>query len=445
MGIDKFHTWLKNTYYVAIVNEERKYDHIYLDLNFLLHRLVSYVSSEEELLNKVIFTINSFVVSHPPKKTLNLVADGSASYAKVLLQKKRRLQTAQSILEHNGDINDLNPLHLTSGTKFMNKFNERIIKYISDNEDKFSNIKVNLNLSDQPDESEFKICRMMKNNCKKTTLDTHLIFSNDADTILIAMGMTDIFGIYVMVQMMGNDSYIISIDELINEFMKMYGYKLQKRSDFVFISLLNGNDYFPKLKYANFNNLWEAYKSSILPTESIVNFDNSINIKNMIKFLYVFMSNLTKKKRLVSLQDTCDPNIETYLIGIQWCISLYFSGDPTYDYIYNGDSIHPMCLILHINNMKKIIVPELETPKISSDIYPVIVLPYCAKDLIPKKFYNLIETKLQFMYEEEFCQKCNAYRENKETSLVKCIDHKKTHDINNPQKYIRKIIKIIKE
>jgi hypothetical protein len=40
--------------------------------------------------------IINLVQTNKPLKTLNLLADGSASYAKIMLQKKRRLQMALS-------------------------------------------------------------------------------------------------------------------------------------------------------------------------------------------------------------------------------------------------------------------------------------------------------------------------------------------------------------
>lgn len=63
---------------------------------------------------------------------------------------------------------------------------------------------------------------------------------------------------------------MISIDRLIEQHFELYGYNLLKRLDFVYVSLLCGNDYFPKLKYIDFPKLWIAYRESIHPCETIV-------------------------------------------------------------------------------------------------------------------------------------------------------------------------------
>lgn len=189
MGIDKFQSYLKNVYYCSILEKDQyPYDHVYIDLNFLLHKLISYSKTEDDLIQKTIELINNIIQTNRPLKTLNLMADGSASYAKIVLQRRRRLQMAFSI-----DSEKLNTMMLTAGTKFMNKFNEKIKQF-----SKQLNINVNLSLSDEPDESEIKISHQIRLNTK-TLYDTHIIFSNDADIVVIAMSLDDIYGIYVSI------------------------------------------------------------------------------------------------------------------------------------------------------------------------------------------------------------------------------------------------------
>ena len=89
MGIQKFHSWLKQNYYSAIYEfNNYSYDHIYIDLNFILHRIISYVSTEDELYKRLEYKLTSIISNNIPRKSINLAADGSATYAKILLQKK---------------------------------------------------------------------------------------------------------------------------------------------------------------------------------------------------------------------------------------------------------------------------------------------------------------------------------------------------------------------
>lgn len=457
MGIEKFHSWLKNTYYNSISEyNTNPYDHVYIDLNFVLHRLVSYVSSEDELLVRVLREITFTITNNKPLKTLNLAADGAANYAKIMLQKRRRIQSSQSMSAklHNKS-NTINPLYLTPGTEFMNKFNKAIRNYVKTLPELGFNIDVNMDLSDEPDESEFKICRFIRKNAfmSKTShlYDSHLILSNDADIVLIAMAQKDIYGLNVIVKFNQENTYIISIDSLMGQHMESYGYNLLKRQDFVFVSLLNGNDYFPKMRYSNFNKLWDAYKKSIADDETIVNGDGTINVKMMIKFLSSLISITQKQFSLnIKLRDICDPHVSEYIFGIQWCISLYESGDyPTYDYIYSGNSIHPASILLYIllNNKMSIDIQKQQCEKIPSKLYPILVLPYSAKHLIPNKYHSLLDNELNYMYDEEFCKKCAKFRDHLDCDDENCkypmkyyILHRREHIVLNPKKYIDNIL-----
>lgn len=478
MGIDNFHTWLRNTYPSAISNYNKKsYDHVYIDLNYVLHRIVSYVSSEDELLEKVVNAIISIIIDTKPRKTLNLVADGSASYAKIILQKKRRLQTVQSLIEKSieaFDVNKISPLQLTPGTSFMNKFNKTIKEFVNEklhsifNDDTNINLVANLNLSDIPDEAEFKIGRYIRQNTQ-SLYDTHVIYSKDADMVLIAMALTEIYGIEIMIPQTFNECYVISIDELIEQQMEMYGYNMLKRVDFSLISLLNGNDYFPKLKCSNIDRLWKSYKDAIQPHETIMQNNNTINIKMLVKFLTKLINNCPKRNQNTSLDDLQESNVSDYLTGIQWCISLYSTGEYlTYDYIYNGKSINPEQILLYIliNNINKINVPMTQCIKIPSNLYTVLVLPYAAKQLIPSEFHKIIDNKLKYIYNEEHCETCKIFREhllkhsrntiennkdndNKDNNDKKSKDysmknysiHRRKHIIKHPKEYIQNIIR----
>lgn len=475
MGIDKFHTWLKNTYYNSITEyNTSSYDHVYVDLNFLLHRLIAYSTSEKDLLSRVMESIDTIIHNNNPLKTLNLMADGSASYAKILLQKKRRLQTAQSLatklkMENNIAVFDkkITPLHLTPGTQFMNHFNETIKKYVSDKIGK--HIKVNLNLSDEPDESEFKISRYIVKNTT-SVCETHLILSSDADIVLISLSLINIYNIDVVIQQgRENQTYIISIDQLLEQHMSMYGYHPLKRLDFVFLSILLGNDYFPKLRCAEFKKLWKVYKLSIKPYETIVNYDHSINLTTFINFLAKYLLNIPTKFKYVDADELVNTNVDAYLYGLSWCIHLYATGKYLdYGYSYHGQSVHPICIIqyiisrkIHHKQMIFTIPHEINnTPPISHNIYPIIVLPYCALRLIPEKYHYVIKNKLMYMYDEEFCKDCGSFKESlrqsrlidgiietepdkKIYSMQKYITHKKTHVVLNPKDYINAIVGVV--
>jgi hypothetical protein len=116
---------------------------------------------------------------------------------------------------------------------------------------------------------------------------------------------------------------MISIDRLIERHFELYGYNLMKRMDFVIVSLLCGNDYFPKLKYIDFSKLWMAYKKSVFPDETIVKSDLSLNIPVFINFMGRIFYEMPKQYANVSTEELFDDNISNYLFGLVWCLHLY--------------------------------------------------------------------------------------------------------------------------
>lgn len=469
MGINNFHKWLKKTYFMSIKQmTSEPYDHVYIDLNYIMHRLVTYISSDDELIAKVISAIDFIMKHNEPLKSINLVADGSANFAKILTQKIRRTQVASD--EKIGQ--KINSLHLTAGTSFMTKMTERIKEYSKKIKENYKNIEVNLNLSDNPDEAEFKICRLLQSNTTNI-YDTHLICSNDADMVLIAMALPNVHGINIVFHKKINDEYIISIDNLTEQHYQKFGYAKTKIYDFVFVSLLNGNDYFPKLKFASFDKLWKVYQKILGKYESIVQANNSVSIENLIRFLNGFSGLLSPKNRNITLKDSINNTTSDYLDGIQWCMSLYMSGNySNYDYVYSGKSIHPMVLSLYLNTHSVQDLPLLNhvmsnDDKIQTNIYPLLVLPYSAKSLIPKKYHALMDNELKYIYDEEMCETCKKYKQLYHNELLnleksdstsdtddtediseiteKIILHKKTHDIINAKEYIYKMLDIVKK
>ena len=91
MGIDKFQTWIYNNHCNAIEPYSvGSHNHVYIDINYILHKLISYSPDEDTLIKNVIGTIHSYF--HTNKlKSINLAVDGSANYAKILLQKKTKI------------------------------------------------------------------------------------------------------------------------------------------------------------------------------------------------------------------------------------------------------------------------------------------------------------------------------------------------------------------
>jgi 5'-3' exonuclease len=122
------------------------FNHIYIDLNYLLHQC-SYNSDSTDLtLKKVESMIMDICCRFNPLETVNLCADGSAPLAKILLQRERR---SNDSLEENFVMN------FTPGSEFMNSLHIKLENLQRRIENRFS-VKLTIHNQDVG-EAEIKI------------------------------------------------------------------------------------------------------------------------------------------------------------------------------------------------------------------------------------------------------------------------------------------------
>jgi hypothetical protein len=219
--------------------------------------------------------------------------------------------------------------------------------------------------------------------------------------------------------------------------------------------MLMGNDYYPKLKRAEFDRLWDIYGRAISPNESIVLDNFEIDYNNFHDFLAIMVHETPSRYQHIDIDEMLHSNVPEYLYGLVWCTKLYATGKfMNYNYLYFGSSVHPLCIQLFLASHKqfRIDMTTSDYTPIPSSIYPVIVIPYNAIDLIPKKYHKAIKSKLMFMYEEELCEECEKYRKYvgvsakhvpEEFKMAKYIQHRKNHLIKNPKEYIDRIVEVI--
>lgn len=407
MGIKDFHKWLNNNLMPYIDNEtiKGKIENLYIDINFLLH-YCSYNTPPNKLLDKIARTIMRFITEYKPTKRVILAVDGPAPYAKMILQKKRRL---------NMRIEDMK---FTPGTLFFNSDLKDKLDAIKKYIEKTQNIMVVVRHMD-PNEAEMKII----GEIIKFPNDKHLIISNDADVIVI-VSATMVKGIYVAI-LQNRTTNIISIDNMIENFVDKYGRNRKYPSmEFAFGSLMMGNDYFPKIYSLTFDKIWKTYD------ESSCEFFNSvdpieINVENLNMFMTYLVSDMNKTSmKHLNLNNINLDNVRKYIDGLMWCITNYRYGTcDKYDYIYDRDMIHPLEFLTYILVKKhKFSYPQGKCEPIGITIYPLIVLPEKANKIFDNKHKSKME-KINFLYAEEKCRICKELADNK----IQLRKHKKNH------------------
>lgn len=439
MGIEHFQKWLRENHpQCFILNNDEQFDNVYFDLNFLLHNAIYNTKGETGLLGKLFAMVNHFLDITQPSKTVTFATDGPAPYAKIILQRKRRLQ-----MSRNTDLTKINPLYFTPGTTFMINLNNHIQNFISKNTNKKLLFDTDL---DGNDEAEIKIIRYIIKNNKKNKTDSHLIIGNDADLIVIAMAL-NIENLYIMLRDK-KDNPIISIDKLADIMISKYGYSKNFRQVFAVLSLLNGNDYFPKLSFIKENQLWNIYEHvKDNYSEPLITENGLFNMAFLKDFLrrtvYSIKPQFNKKFNFSTFNPMA---MHLYLEGLLWCLNMYKTGICSkYDYIYNYGSPQPLELLYYLEICEPTItIPISNTKCIDNIFYTLIVLPLKAKHLIPEKYHTLMNNELKFLYEIEECQKCTKLhtklsRASKKLKKLQSSDTNKEEDTTDIRKKLSTI------
>jgi hypothetical protein len=421
MGIQNFHKWLISKYPESQINNDlitNKHEHLYIDMNFLLH-YCSYgicLDNENILFHRLTTNITYIINSLMPKISLTLVTDGSPPLAKLITQRKRRI-----LMARNENSNNINHLKLTVGTEFMESLGKKMHDYITETKKKYK-IEIKT-IFQQSNEAEINILKKINSREKN---DKNVIVSNDADTIVMSCASNN-QNIYIVNLNSGKKMVTYSIKKLMELFMNEYKVS---NYNFVFSMLLMGNDYLPKVHFINFNTIIKSFTKNINLIE--YNDNTQICTFNNINMIYYFRNiicNISNKmNNRYKLHNYNYEKIKYYLEGIIWCITNYVTNScKKYDYMYCFDSIEPLDILyfFEMNNTINIEYPLPLFEPINKEIYPILILPKKAIHLINKKFHDLINSnhELQKLYEEEECLTCIKF--HNEISII----HKKIKDI----------------
>lgn len=452
MGITNFNSWLRNNYPECFYKnnsfnksiEYRNYDCIYIDLNFILHNVIHISNNQKTFLTNLYNKLDNILNINFALKHIIIAIDGPGPYSKINLQRKRRRQVSYCY-----DSLTMNSLLLTPGTIFMNNLDDRIKEYIETRKRRYKFRKVEFTLlsSREPDEGEIKLLRKLYKLGVNNSEYTHLIVGNDADLVVMtsAICINNISILFKDIK-----GYILfSLDKFIYmhsiRYMKMkdrYEMYINKRfikKDFSLLSIMMGNDYLPKLYYAKFDTLWNAYKKTKKNTDMFLTIGNNINMVFFKSFLKNFIELLPSNLKKTTYDKK---NIQNYLSGLLWCIDMYSSGicgmyDFQIEYNYKPSPIDILKFI-ECSNIDLTIPKSIIKPLIP-EVCGVILLPKKAIKLLPNKIQNIALNKLSKFYEIEECKICNNIK--KKISLYS----KKIYELKNNDDYDKYTIEQIRE
>lgn len=402
MGIKKFNTYIIDKYSKILISKRPFYDHIYVDINYILHKITTNQNNLTDVLIKLFGYLDNIFMNSIPCKSVTFCTDGAAPFSKLVVQRKRRIAAR---------IHDSLTLHFTPGTNFMIGLTDILQKYLLKLEIIFKIKSVNL-CHDEAGEGELKLVA----NLNKTYGDTHLIISNDADMILLTVA-SEIENIHIEY----TPKTVISINKLINRI----NFDDNVGLNFMLQCLLFGNDYIPKLYYINYDNICAAYEEAVtcVPLSSNITIDFLINLfQTIVKYVPSHLKN----KFIIGN----DPY--SYIDGLIWCFNMYKTSKCIrYDYINKSSSPNPFIILQFLNN-KKLPNPIPKISNISNKLYSLLVMPktnftkFCTNDK-----FDSFRHKFYFLYDEEDCNICYEYYNlsvKDPVSINNMINHRKTHN-----------------
>ena len=273
------------------------------------------------IMGKIMDYICEIVQYTPNVEQLYLAIDGVPFYAKMIEQKKRRLigalqsKTKLLLLEHyklelnmesnvkskiyynqyefelNSKKFKFNKSKISPGTKFMTNLQEYLTNNLSD---RLLNCQIIIDPYENMGEGETKIVNHMLANIMFNS--NILVYSPDADMILLMLLESDKFNIQIMrydQQLFQLD--LINIIELKKILIKHIGSNKLKSdqiiSDICMLLTILGNDFLPKLEAINTNRhinlIFNAYKKT---HTTIPIFNNQTGKISYEKLLHFFMN-----------------------------------------------------------------------------------------------------------------------------------------------------------
>lgn len=457
MGITNYHTWLEETYPQAHIQIQNNniYDYIYIDSNHILHHSIYNITTLEEFFDKIRHFFDVIFSNFIAKKAVYINIDGPSTYAKILLQRERR---------GNMDCSkELSPLVLTPGTKVMEQIESVIHGYVEDLKQYYMQFKPEFYISgnDEYGEGEIKVCKQIIAN----KIGTHLVIGNDSDLVVLSMAIKPIVDINILFKAKYANK-LVSIKKLIELHAEKIGLTQNlanscMRDDFVIVSLLMGNDYFPKISCIKNTKIWDVYFKFIKKEKCFMMKDGCRYGKRFEMFMVELFNSLSIKYKKEIVYDFGGTRL--YLEGLLWCLNMYQTGECSkYDYVYDKKSQHPFMIAILAN--EHYVVPKSLVHPINSKLYPVFVLPSGAKEFVIEKYKYLLTDDMVKLNER--CEICDGLRArlselHKAIKIMKTFGdnpvsqskeygevmknlmcHKKKH-LNNEGELINKIIEIV--
>lgn len=209
-----------------------------------------------------------------PKRSVFFAFDGPAPMAKLLTQRRRRCTERQKgkLIKTRGKSTragkvPLDRLQFTPGVELLYYLRDSMLYWTHSrlqNDRKYQGVEFFISGPDVAGEGELKIVDFCRNGFVRSG-DSVVVIGGDADIVLQGLTTTTLQNFLVFLPPSGPkkkkrvNSYV-SVWEVCRSFERLFpGENSAVRLDFVILSMLQGNDYLPKVRGISLPRLWRRY------------------------------------------------------------------------------------------------------------------------------------------------------------------------------------------
>jgi 5'-3' exoribonuclease 1 len=302
MGIPSYFSYIiRNHPKIISKFKTSKVDNFYLDSNSIIYdmahtlKLSTYQNVydyETALIKGVCEKILDYLNMVQPTNVL-IAFDGVPPMAKMKQQKERRYKSwyVQSLLPPT---NEWNTVHITPGTPFMKRLNVEIKDFFKVYEDEYTYFKIST--SRECGEGEHKIFNFIRLFPDEHLGKTTMIYGLDSDLIVLSLKHLKYGSISLLREapafMVQEDGlHVLNVESLSSGILNIIGEN--KLDDYIFMTLLLGNDFMPhfpglNIRTTGFDTLLSTYVKYIGTTEKL--FDQRVQwsaVKKLIQGLAI--------------------------------------------------------------------------------------------------------------------------------------------------------------
>ncbi|TPX34974.1 hypothetical protein SeMB42_g07236 [Synchytrium endobioticum] len=265
MGIQGFFAWLRQLTPAAFSKSRlgprgRGFDHVLVDCNHLIHRAAAATHKKEKVLQILSGLLwKNFQSATTPAKSVFFAVDGPGPLAKMIEQRRRRVDSHAKILKKEGKAM-FHPGNLTPGCHFMNRVDDFLVLFASRAfaVKKWKKpLSVTVSGSRVPGEGELKLIQEAKHLMLKRSNDSYAFITSDADIVALALASSLPAQIY---NTFSHDFF--DVQTLASHLSALFPTCPPNRiaRDFALLTMFSGGDSIPKMRHVSMSGLWATYR-----------------------------------------------------------------------------------------------------------------------------------------------------------------------------------------